>query len=124
MNTAVISLGGNTAQKELIVPAALRRLGVDVLEATDPYVDPDDNQPSAPYLNILAIIETPLDYDTLRMRFKGLEREAGRTPGSKSAGLVPLDIDIVVFNGEIKRPLDFNRPYFSHGYSLLSITRP
>ena len=103
---------------------ALNRLGTTVLDATPPFADPDDNRPSAPYLNIIACIATELDYDSLRLRFKVLEREAGRTPSSKDVGLVPLDIDIVVFNGEVKRPADFDRLYFQHGYSRLSITRP
>ena len=124
MNTAIISIGSNTARKDALVRDALNRLGTTVLDATPPFADPDDNLPSAPYLNIIACIATNLDYDSLRLRFKALEREAGRSPSSKDVGLVPLDIDIVVFNGEVKRPADFDRLYFQHGYSRLSITRP
>ncbi len=124
MNRAIISLGSNVTDKESILNRAVADLDMKIVESTRPYIDPVDNQPTAPYLNIVAVIETELDHDTLRAFFKELERKAGRTESDKSSGLVPLDIDIVLFNGTIMRPGDFEREYFKHGYRLLSITRP
>lgn len=124
MNRAIISLGSNVTDKESVLRRAVALLDSKIIESTQPYIDPVDNQPSAPYLNIVTAIETEKDHDTLRAFFKELERKAGRTESDKSLGLVPLDIDIVVFNGKIMRPADFDREYFKHGYRLLSITRP
>ncbi|MDE6450521.1 MAG: 2-amino-4-hydroxy-6-hydroxymethyldihydropteridine diphosphokinase [Muribaculaceae bacterium] len=124
MNRAVISLGSNINGKESIISRALDTLGVKIAEATPPYMDPDDNDNTRPYLNIVAVIETDMDYETARTHFKQIEKEAGRTPSDKATGLIPLDIDIVIFNDRIIKPEDFERPYFIHGYRLLRNTRP
>ncbi len=124
MNRGVISLGSNINGKESIISRALDTLGVHVTEATPPYMDPEDNDNTRPYLNIIAVIETAMDYETTRAHFKQIEKAAGRTPSDKATGLIPLDIDIVIFNDRIIKPGDFERPYFIHGYRLLRNTRP
>jgi len=123
MNRAVISLGSNVADKKNILYNTMSHLGVTVIEATPPYIDVQDNVAQDPYINIVAVIESPVDHNTLQRYFKQLERDAGRCSGDKATGLVPLDIDIVLFNGDIIRPADFSRAYFKHGYSLLK-TKP
>lgn len=117
MNTAVISLGSNAPDKSKIMEHAIGELGIDVVEATPPYIDPDDNHPSMPYLNIVARIETTMAHDELNRHFKLIEQRFGR---QHSMSMVTLDIDIVVFNDSILRPLDYERTYFVHGYRLLS----
>ena len=41
-----------------------------------------------------------------------MEKAHGRTPESKLSCKIPLDIDIVVCNGEIIRPQDSKQDYF------------
>lgn len=118
-HTAVISIGSNVDSKELVVTQALSILGDSVIRATRPYMDQVDNDFSFPYLNIVASIETSLDYETLRHEYKELERRAGRTPGSKLKGLIELDIDIVIFDNEIRRQEDYDSYHFRTGYQLL-----
>lgn len=124
MNSAIISLGSNTDDKLNKLTSALSSLEVILIEATEPYIDPDDNLPYSPYLNIVAVVNTDKDYESLRNHTKLLERKAGRSKEDKDSGIVPLDIDIVVYNGKIIRPADFNRPYFTNGYSRLSSIKP
>ena len=56
------------------------------------------------------------DMDELGATMKRWECEAGRVPRSKS---VPLDIDIVLFDGRIIRPRDYGQEYFKIGYRAL-----
>lgn len=60
-----------------------------------------------------ARFSTNLDRDELTRRLKALERQAGRTPADKAAGIVRLDIDLVWFDGERLKPNDWERPYFA-----------
>lgn len=122
MAQAVISLGSNVDDKESILAHAMQQMnnaGIGIVESTAPYMDPVDNQPTHPYLNIVAIIETSLSHDHLRTCFKEMERRHGRDAHLDENGRVPLDIDIVIYDGITMRPQDAERPYFIHGYSIL-----
>ncbi len=114
MNTAVMAFGSNVADKVGILQAAVASIECAVVEKSDIYTD--DNG----YANIVAAVSTDLDYNSLRQYTKNLELRFGRKPSSKAPEDVALDIDIVVFNGEIIRPVDFVQPYFCRGYCRLS----
>ena len=51
----------------------------------------------------------------LRLRFS----EARFSTACKLAGLVPIDLDIVMWNGEVVRQRDFNQDYFQIGWKQL-----
>lgn len=121
MNTAVISLGSNVTDREEIVRSAIADLRHEfVVEAvSDVYDAPDDRYAAMPYSNAVMRLSTDLGHDLLHAHFKAMESRYGRTPASNASRLVPLDIDIVIFNGTVVRPADFTRPYFIHGYELL-----
>ncbi|MCM1450223.1 MAG: 2-amino-4-hydroxy-6-hydroxymethyldihydropteridine diphosphokinase [Clostridiales bacterium] len=121
---AIISLGSNVPDKERIVSRALRQLGDTIVAASQPYIDPVDNDATAPYVNIVAIIDTHCDHLTLAQKYKTLEVQAGRTPQSKQLGLIELDIDIVIYDNEIKRPADYTSPHFQKGYHQLQEKYP
>lgn len=116
MNSVVISLGSNTCDSRQLISRAIHELLPELIALTEPYSD------STGYLNVVARLLTPITYDALRARFKIMERQAGRKPGSKGEGGVPLDIDIVIFEGEVMRSKDVNQAYFKHGAQLLSLT--
>jgi 2-amino-4-hydroxy-6-hydroxymethyldihydropteridine diphosphokinase len=50
---------------------------------------------------------------------KSWEAECGRTPESKQKGVVPIDLDIVMWNSEVVRPVDYSRSYVSMGIAQL-----
>lgn len=50
---------------------------------------------------------------------KDYECRNGRTPELKSRGIVPIDLDIVVADGCVLRPWDFNQEFFKTGFSEL-----
>lgn len=69
-----------------------------------------------PYHNMVGRICCEPGIEELNALMKQWEREAGRVAGSKS---VPLDVDIVLFDGEVIRQRDYAQEYFQTGYRAL-----
>ena len=124
INTAIVCLGSNTPDRL----SRLRRAIDDLAAAgavkafSDIYDNPADQGHGAPYLNAVGCIETTLSEEELAAVAAQLERRAGRTSSSKALGVMPLDIDIVLFNGRVCRPYDYTRPYFTTGYAQIAVT--
>lgn len=58
--------------------------------------------------------------EDLDMILKDKEREMGRDSQCRHLGLVPIDMDIVILNGEIVKPWDYKQKFFKIGYSQIS----
>lgn len=54
-----------------------------------------------PFYNGAAHIMTSLSLEALTTLLKQMEKQAGRTPEMKAAGIVPIDLDIIVYNNSI-----------------------
>ena len=67
---------------------------------------------AAPYMNAVASGCTELDYCALNRLAKDFEVEYGRDADCRKRGVVPIDIDIVIWKSETLRPLDFSREFF------------
>ena len=119
MNTATISLGSNSHDKADILSRAMELMHEMIVSSTPAYVDHDQTY-SNPYLNIVARIETDLEYDSLNKYFKDMETAMGRKKGSRNDDPVALDIDIVIFNDIVMRPRDLNSSYFRMGFEMLA----
>lgn len=63
------------------------------------------------YLNAIAVAYTSLPYPALRSVTKAIERHHGRTPELKRLGMVPLDIDIMQYDGRQLKPDDWYRDF-------------
>ncbi len=121
MCTAFLGIGSNVADAIYRISKALELLaGNDcrVLAQSDIY------QVSQPYYNLVAKVQTGLSYDDLLNLTKRLESLLGRLPHVKGDKVVPLDIDIVVFDGRTVRESDFNAHYFSVGYDRVVALKP
>lgn len=118
MNTALISLASNSPDKREQMEQAfaeLRAMGIVARSSSIYETAPYGNPRHPNYLNAVACIHTPAEYPVLYDTLKEMERAHGRTPQSKLSGEIPLDIDIVVWNGETLRPQDYERDYFKTG---------
>lgn len=73
----------------------------------------------SPFRNQLARFSTALSADSLHRLFKELERRSGRLPEDKPAGIVKLDIDLLVYDGEVLKPEDMEREYVRLGLKEL-----
>lgn len=121
-NNLVLSIGSNNHDREWQMKNAIEwlRKQFNAVKISEVYEAVADNGIDGPYLNAVMTAETDLDLDAAIVLVKQWETLCGRTPVSKIKGEIPIDIDIVVWNGNIIRPTEFGRPYFRHGYDLLT----
>lgn len=76
--------------------------------------------PVPDYHNRAAVFSTDIDIAGLRQRFKEIEKACGRGSDSKSTGIVPLDIDLLKYDGQILKPQDMQTDYVRQ--SIMNIT--
>lgn len=121
-HVAVISLGSNLPCAADILDDTCRRIAAvaAILRSSGCYFGPDDTGRGPRYANAVLEIVTDLTPDGFREFARGLEAAAGRTPESKLLGIMPLDIDVVIWDGDVVDTHDRFRPYFIKGYSLIS----
>lgn len=116
MATAFLGIGSNVADARYRILKVLELLpvsGCRILAQSDIY------QVSSPYYNLVTKVSTELTYPALLELSKYLESQLGRLPHDKGDKVVPMDIDIVVFDNAVMRVHDFNAAYFSLGYDRI-----
>ncbi|MCM1519117.1 MAG: 2-amino-4-hydroxy-6-hydroxymethyldihydropteridine diphosphokinase [Pseudoflavonifractor sp.] len=124
MTGMVFGVGGNVGDRQRMVTDAISwvREMFGCVTASSVYETPALNGRDADYLNVVVYAMTDKDMETVNMMLKEYERRCGRTPQSKSRGEIPIDIDIVVWDGKVIRDRDFKCDYFCRGYhELLSL---
>ena len=121
MNVALLSLGSNSSDKEQQMRNAVKQMEhlFSSVVVSDFYEVPAFNGKDAPYLNSVMVVSTTMAIDEVNLLFKSWESECGRTPESKQKGVVPIDLDIVMWNSEVVRPVDYSRSYVSMGIAQL-----
>lgn len=83
---------------------------------------PERSSPSCPdalYHNKAALFTTPLSYHELKAMFREIEKACGRTPSSKSCGIIPIDIDILRLGSTVFKPQDMERKYVRQALQTL-----
>lgn len=120
-HTAVLTLGSNVARAACIIEAARAAIDrvAEVRAYSGAYLSPDDTGAGADYLNAVLELTTTLSLSEMADFAAGLEQRSGRTADSKSRGVMPLDVDIVVWDTEVIKPYDTTRPYFRTGYQKI-----
>ncbi|MDY3881679.1 MAG: 2-amino-4-hydroxy-6-hydroxymethyldihydropteridine diphosphokinase [Sodaliphilus sp.] len=68
------------------------------------------------YLNAVAQGYTDVSLEQLNALLKQHEIAEGRTEEMRARKQVPIDIDIVIYDGEILRPNDYNQAFFQKGW--------
>lgn len=115
---AVIVVGSNYQDSKNNVERGVKYIGerFKIIRQSQIYASPDFLGTGHQYHNAVLEILSDLPLKELGEEFKNYERQAGRTPGLKSQGKIPIDIDIVVYADRIVRPKDFNTKYFRIGW--------
>ena len=130
---AIISIGSNVPDKRERVEKACEELknrfySFQVSSIyTTPAVGRCAGQPD--YCNAVARFSTTDDYETLRLFFKTMESDYGRVRHSDAVALIPLDIDIVMWDGahrcqslaQAKRQRDMGQEYMRIGLEQLGL---
>lgn len=122
LHSVVLCLGSNVVDRQQHIDKAmdmLRRYIAPDYRMSDAYMTPSHSGFGDAYLNVVMIARTAFGADALHDHIKDIEFASGRTKQSKSEGRVPLDIDIVVYDGNILRPFDFSAVHFQLGYRQL-----
>ena len=103
MNRAVIGVGSNI-EPEIHLPKARERLAErHVIVAESPLVETSPvgclHQPD--FTNGALLLETRVDRQRLKADLKAIELMLGRLPGKHRYGPRTIDLDLVVWNGEV-----------------------
>lgn len=120
-NSCTIGLGSNAPERDKLIKDAIQALKqyLEQSQVSSVYECPASNGKDAPYLNAVIHGMTSHTQSEIVAHLKELEVQAGRTPELREKGIVPLDLDLIIFNFRILRPEDFQRTYFNIGYREL-----
>ncbi|MGN1238558.1 MAG: 2-amino-4-hydroxy-6-hydroxymethyldihydropteridine diphosphokinase [Muribaculaceae bacterium] len=121
MNTLTLSIGSNSKDREWQMKHGIEWLKHIFSDAkvSSVYNSVAVNGRDSDYLNAVMTASTKLDLDDTIALMKQYEAVCGRTPASKLQGVIPIDIDIVLWNNDVIRPNDFARQYFQRGWQEL-----
>lgn len=122
MVKVVIGIGANCGDRENSVRKALEWLKTILIQVkcSEIYETPCVNQTGRPYMNAVVsgvFQSTGIDLEDM---LKDKERLMGRTAECKEKGDVPVDLDIVMLDGEIVRPWDYRQKFFRIGFSQIN----
>lgn len=117
-NKVTLSLGSNNGDRTAFVSDALGWLHriLSVINHSSIYETPELHGKGAPYMNAVVTGETDKEFSILNNAIKQYECSCGRNAETRKRGIVPIDIDIVIWNGEILRPADYNHSFFRIGF--------
>lgn len=120
-HSVTICIGSNIANKVNIVQkAADYFIGFMDNVAVSPVLISDDFTALGDcYANIVISGTCHKSADEWIMAAREYETNHGRTPLSKSLGIMPVDVDLVTFDNSILKPQQFHRPYFRRAFELL-----
>lgn len=90
------------------------------IQISSTYTTPEHSGRHPDYVNAVASAYSDSSADKLTSLFKHREQQAGRTIESKQTGLVPLDIDLLVYGDTILRPRDMTRDHTLIGLRQLN----
>ena len=123
MTVVAISLGSNCGNRELSISLAADWL-CGILQdyrKSHTYETPCAlNSQNRHYLNCVIIGKTELSISSLDRKLKEYEETHGRDSACRESGEVPVDIDIVIFDGEIIKKWDYRQRFFQIGYKELA----
>lgn len=120
-NKAVLCIGSNREPKISNVEKGLRNIRrlLTNVSSSEIYETPEIYGKGAPYANAVVSGDTICGLDELNHILKQLELNAGRDAEARNKGEVPLDIDIVMWNGSVIREKDFRQSFFQIGFKFL-----
>lgn len=122
----VVSIGSNCGDRKALVEEAIAWLKTLLIQTkcSGIYETPCAKNTGTPYMN--AVISgyyqgEGIDVkDTLEEILKDKEYKMGRTTRCREAGEVPIDMDIVLLNGDIIKAWDYRQKFFQIGYQEIS----
>lgn len=126
MVKVVISIGSNCGDREALVEEAISWLKKLLVQSkcSSIYETPCAKNTDKPYMN--AVVSgfyqgEGIDIkDTLESLMKEKEHQMGRTAECREKGQVPIDMDLVLLNGDVIKDWDYRQKFFQIGYQEIS----
>lgn len=109
-NSYIVSIGSNSdpEQKVEAVKKILTEQFDQVVFSDFKWVPPVGDHYKRPFYNGAVRFQSGLDPVALKQQLKTIESILGRTPDQKAVGVVPIDLDIIVYNKAIVH-IDYER---------------
>ncbi len=122
--TVLLSLGSNLSyERATAIIHQIRSLlpaFFEEIRFSSVYRTPNEGKSGLePYTNCVAVGKTVLSLEELEAKFKSIEVRFGRTPATRSTGIVPIDIDLVQYGSEIVRLRNLEMNYMKIGMAEL-----
>lgn len=113
----IFSIGSNCGDRYGRVSQAIEILSGLLTQSSvsSIYETPDAHGGESRYLNAVVGGKCRLSQSECECFCKEMERKAGRDDIARSRGEVPLDVDVVVWDGDVKRERDFRQSFFTIG---------
>lgn len=123
-HACLVCLGSNVEARFHLKNAqqALESLFDDVLCGDVVLTKAEGNIKQSDYLNQAIKFMTVLSVSEVKTVLKKLEKENGRTPEDKQKGCVPLDIDLIIYDGNVLRPNDLTKHYVKLALASFRVT--
>lgn len=118
---ALFCIGSNCGDREANVVSALDWLSGLLIDFRHSpiYASPDCLGGKREYLNAVAIGKSDLTPERLNALCKEFEFSQGRDFKAREQGEVPVDVDIVVYDGKVLKERDYASEFFLIGYRQL-----
>jgi len=121
MARVIFSIGSNAEDRQIKVSEAVDELHslVGDLRVSECFESPSYNGMGPDYVNVVAVGHSELPCDRLDVFCKAFEWQLGRDRDTECDGIVAVDIDIVVYDEKILKPLDYKQPEFISAMNVL-----
>ncbi len=112
-HTAILCLGSNLSTPSLLWEVEKRLASIVSIKTYGKLVTSPDvsNRSNFIYYNKVLRIETTYELDELKNVCRQLEIESGKSKESKEQGIIPIDIDILMYDKHIIKPKDITQAY-------------
>ncbi|MBD9166381.1 MAG: 2-amino-4-hydroxy-6-hydroxymethyldihydropteridine pyrophosphokinase [Parabacteroides johnsonii] len=112
-NNVILCLGSNTDCEANLKSAVglLRGYFGTIRFSEAAYTEPVGLPGSGLFLNQVAVAGTEASQEEVERALKDMEKRLGRMPDSKQKGQIPIDIDLLFWNGTILKPADWEKEY-------------
>ncbi|MDE6741293.1 MAG: 2-amino-4-hydroxy-6-hydroxymethyldihydropteridine diphosphokinase [Muribaculaceae bacterium] len=119
---ALFCIGSNCGDRKWYVANTLEWLNGFLLDFrhSSIYATPDCHGGQREYMNAVGIGKTYMDISELDEKCKKFELSLGRDVTARIVGDVPVDVDIVIYDGKVVRTKDYECDYFLIGYKEIS----
>lgn len=109
----MIALGSNVHQKEniSIAKTILENTFDGMTFGTEMWTEPIGLPGSDKFLNVIGMGYTSVGRERVEKALKNIEYKCGRRKSLSSNGIVPIDLDLLLFDSERFHADDWNRPY-------------